>query len=103
MPGHVCAQCGGRPDAMEEPHCHGNALVWLQPECQRFWLREHPGFDLASQKRPDWAEPVELVKYDRACRAIAEAKLADEVKDIRDRGNRYYGLRSPSQKQDAGG
>jgi N6-adenosine-specific RNA methylase IME4 len=75
---HVCAQCHGEPDAKEEPLRHGNRLVWLHKECRRFWLREHPGFD-------DFTEPVELIKYDRACRAIAEAKLADEVKDIRDR------------------
>jgi N6-adenosine-specific RNA methylase IME4 len=86
VPRHVCAQCRGRLDGKEEPVRHGDALVWLHPECKRFWLRETPGLDLGSRKRPDrYGEPVELIKYDRACRAIAEAKLADEVLDIRDR------------------
>ena len=81
---HVCAQCHGEPDGKEEPLRHGDALFWLHPECTPFWLRENPGLDIGSQKHRD-AEPVELVKYDRACRAIAEAKLVDEVKDIRDK------------------
>ena len=80
--GHVCAQCGAQLDGKEEPLRHGDRLFWLHPECKRFWLRENPGVDIGSQKRP---EPVELIKYDRACRAIAEAKLADEVRDIRDK------------------
>jgi N6-adenosine-specific RNA methylase IME4 len=79
-PGHVCAQCHGWTDGLEEAHRHGDSLIWLNPECKRFWLREHPA-DHASQEE----RPVELIKYDRACRAIADAKLADEVKDIRDR------------------
>jgi hypothetical protein len=82
VPRHVCAQCGREPDGLEEPLRHGDKLFWLHPVCRPFWFRENPGRDLGSEKRP---EPVELIKYDRACRAIAEAKLADEVKDIRDR------------------
>jgi len=59
-PRHVCAQCGGQPDGLEQPVRYGSALFWLHPECRRFWLRENPGYDLGSQKR-------------------------DEVRDIRDK------------------
>ena len=40
----VCLQCRGRPDGKEEPYRHGDALVWLHPECRRYWLREHQAF-----------------------------------------------------------
>ena len=32
---------------------------------------------------------VALIKYDAACRALAEAKTTDEVKDLRDKGISY--------------
>jgi hypothetical protein len=38
----MCAQCQGRPDGREQPYPHRGALVWLHPECRRFWLRENP-------------------------------------------------------------
>ena len=37
--GHVCAQCGGAPpDGLEEQFPVGSELVWLHPECHRFYL-----------------------------------------------------------------
>jgi AAA domain/Primase C terminal 2 (PriCT-2)/RepB DNA-primase N-terminal domain len=40
---HVCAQCSGRPGGKEEPHRHGDSLIWLHPKCRPHWLREHGG------------------------------------------------------------
>jgi Protein of unknown function (DUF3102) len=39
---HVCAQCGGQPVGKEEPLRHGDAVIWLHPECKRFWFRDGP-------------------------------------------------------------
>jgi hypothetical protein len=66
VPRHVCVQCGRQPDGLEEPVRYGDVLVWLHRECKRFWF-QNPGRDLGSEKRP---EPVELIKYDRACRQL---------------------------------
>jgi hypothetical protein len=36
----TCAQCRGPVDGKEQPYSIGEGLIWLHPECQRFYLKE---------------------------------------------------------------
>jgi putative DNA primase/helicase len=37
---HRCAQCNGHPDGAEQHFVINNELVWLHPECQRFYVKQ---------------------------------------------------------------
>jgi hypothetical protein len=37
----VCAQCGAEPDGTEQQCAVGDVTVWLHPDCQRPFLKNH--------------------------------------------------------------
>lgn len=105
VPRHVCAQCGGPPDGKEEPVRHGDALVWLHPECRRFWLREPGNYADARVAKPEQTKQIarplhvllplikeKLKKADEAARAaglpyyLAVGQLLLEAKAQLDHG-----------------